>query len=89
MEDPWQAERMDDLSRFRDEVREIVEWEDRIRTAPNHMSRTAPEHMIGTAYLEDRIKEQYARWKMLKLLWPIIRGNGSMRFHYPLDESKE
>lgn len=81
MEDPWQAERMDDLSRFRDEVREIVELEDQIRTAP--------EHLIGTAYLEDRIKEQYARWKALKVLWPIIRGNGTMRFRYPLDESKE
>ena len=73
----WQSERME----FSLQVREIIQLEDEIRTAP--------EHLIDTEWLEDRVIELRVRYKELLRIWPIEPGCGNMRWTYQLDENKE
>ena len=63
---------LDDMDSFRENVAAIVELEDSIRTAP--------EHLIGTTWLEDRVRELRARYKELLKSWEIVPGCGTMRW---------
>lgn len=62
-------------------VQRIVDLEDLVQSAP--------ERLKGTTQIEDRVKELRVRYVELREFWPIVEGNGTMRWTYPIDESKE